>query len=458
MLYLYYYYSTYSYGKRIVAYISIPFLSWTSPIVELIGNVLYNIIGEESESENSSSNSSRRSFKFTEEPSLEDFGLDQFKVDSFVRFKNRAKFFHDIVFFIPSTIVTLLLFKIGLFENPILIIFTVLLIWATFVYILDLIYEKFYGNSSFENFLAQLTDSREYWVSISQGIIDYRMSEYRYQKEKLDAIRSKKVLILDSSMRSNLIKEFNDLDNEGDWVNRQKANLKLIWLETSKKNIISIHNPQEIPYNEFQFKWNLGDVFSYLFAEEILNKFGEVLENNFEKKLYRDESELPVPRIYIKKAIYFSLDFISTESNLIKIPNIENRKLAIKVANMSLDNFFISNSKSQDIGNLRAKEFDYDTNYYQYIEWWNEDKWLLEASTYSVHGNDKLVISIIDTALKYYPKSKSLTALLGITYLNMAEAKLEIDESELAILDFTKSAKLGNEEAINWLIENKFKV
>ena len=465
MVVLYYSYSKYSIEKRILLFILIPFLSLCSPLFEVIVALIlrssYENLKEDTEIEQT--NSSEQNINLLQ-PQMADFNIDDFKIETLNRFKNGAGVIHDLSFFIPSIGIALLLFKNEYFEYSIFLIIAIILIWYTFAKILSYIYKAFYGKFHKEGFLDQLINSRDYLKAIQKNITEFKKSEYEFKKFEIERAQGPKIAFLKASMKPQLSKDFQYFDKKGDWMNRQRVKLKLIWLESVKDTEVLVKrsgNPiSEVPKVrmdkiDFLHKWDLNDYYTYPFAEKILAEYGKVLENNKDNVLLRDESVLPVDKTFIKKAIYYSLDYLELENAFHKLEYDHNRKYLLKTINIFLDKFFVSDSDNKDaFGGGKSGIDSSDYEYLDFVDWRSEEQWLLDASIHSVNGADDTALAILGKALQFYPLSTSLISLLGITHLNIAEEKLEKNEKQLAIDSFKKAAKLGNDEAIKWLEGN----
>lgn len=160
-------------------------------------------------------------------------------------------------------------------------------------------------------------------------------------------------------VRKKLNDDFLQAEFLGDWRRKQEINLHLLWLEVLKdvysKDMLGnkksdndefVISDLSLSKIQFPLKWKLDDLFCFPFAQKILSEYGRVLAENDYEGMFKPDSILPVPKAYIRKAILFTLDFLTLDEPIYIVHDKDKRIENLKKVSMFLNLSFI------DTGNI----------------------------------------------------------------------------------------------------------
>lgn len=254
-----------------------------------------------------------------------------------------------------------------------------------------------------------------------------------------------------------------------DWQKRQKINLQILWLETIKEvdsrdfflkkkeddevqSILARLSEDKI---KFPNKWKLNDLYHAPFAQGIISDYGKVLVENGDD-LYKPESILPYPKRIIKKAIYFTLDYLNYDKPLYEIP--DKKKLADNLNGVkAFLTFFVDTTnaylpkdgfENAMVGQkLREQQPDKQEDDLLLIDWRSESDWIAAALRYGDGNEFDSALKCIERVKNINPNSKNLKGAEGLLYQYMSEYYEKYKDTDLAKEYMKKAADLDNEDA-----------
>lgn len=272
--------------------------------------------------------------------------------------------------------------------------------------------------------------------------------------------------------------QLSDAIAKGDWENRQRINLKIIWLKTIRdvervhknnltnknegKHLIPVFTEDEI---DLPTKWNLDDYYCFPFSQEIIASYRKVLVENSYKGMYKPNNILPVSKKVIRKAIYFTFDYLNKKDPIYQIEDkdklVENLDGINSLLNISFietgnDDLPKSNRENYKIGKLYDDKQDKynELNDLKLIDWRSEFDWIIKGIKYTNKELYDYAFACYNEAMRISPDNNKLKTALGITYFVMGESKYEKGEKENGIESIRMAAHYKNEEAIKWLNHN----
>lgn len=265
----------------------------------------------------------------------------------------------------------------------------------------------------------------------------------------------------------------------GDWRKRQEISLQLLWLKTlyevesnnmfrNKKGSSETTLLAKLSYEDIRFptKWKLDDFYCYPFSQEIIVAYGKILAENDYKGMFKPDSILPVPKTFIRKAILFTFDYFNLKEPMYEVTDKDKRADNLNGVNVLLDKSFI-NTENEDLPKSGVENYKVGNEFKErqkkyseiedlkLIDWRTDTNWIVRGAQYADKEQYDFSFACYDLAKKINPDNTELEIIIGTTYLIMGERYFDKGEKTLAIDYIKKSAELQNEEAIEWLKQNK---
>lgn len=264
----------------------------------------------------------------------------------------------------------------------------------------------------------------------------------------------------------------------GDWKKRQEINLQLLWLKTIKQvesmdifgkkkeenevsSLLTQLSEDEI---KFTIKWKLDDLRHFPFSQQIIAGYRKCLAEN-DYSVYKPESILPFPKHVIKKAIYFTFDYLNYDKPLYEIPDKQKRADNLNTLKFILTNNFVDTSQRDlpkeglenfNVGQQLRKEQPYkEEEDLLLIDWRSDINWIVEAVRYGDQDLFDFALACIEKAKAINPNNKDTKAVEGMLYLYMAEHYEKNNDKKFAYNYMQKAVDLDNKKAMEWLKAKK---
>ena len=178
-------------------------------------------------------------------------------------------------------------------------------------------------------------------------------------------------------IRKKLTEDLVQANFAGDWHSRQEINLKLLWLEIVKetegrgflgnrKDDLLLPMLSKLSEKDLAFpiSWKLDDDRVKLFAEKIIREYGRVLAESKYKGMYKPDNILPLPKSFIKKSIFFILDYGSYNSAPTKFENKDQLFENLNTQSRILNSYFVDTGDEdlpmETLGNMEKGKQFYD--------------------------------------------------------------------------------------------------
>lgn len=279
-------------------------------------------------------------------------------------------------------------------------------------------------------------------------------------------------------IKKKLDEELLQADFLGDWKRSQEIKLQLIWLKTireveindlygQKKNLNTEAILSSLSIDDIRFPrtWNLNDFYCFPFSQEIISAYGKVLAENDYEGFFKPDSILPVPKIFIRKAILFTFDYLNLKNPIYLIEDKDKRAETLNTVNSFLENSFIdtgneklpkSLTENYKIGSTIKNNLSVhnDVEDLELIDWRSETDWIVRGIHYADNEDYAFAFACFHHAQKINPESKEANFGISTLLLYKGEQHFENGEIELAFENINKAAKLENKEAIKWLEEH----
>lgn len=261
----------------------------------------------------------------------------------------------------------------------------------------------------------------------------------------------------------------------GDWKRRQVINLQLIWLKTlnviesrdfygNNKNRSKTLSHKDLSLDDVKIplSWKLDDFYCYQFALEIISDYGRVLADSEYKGNFKPNSILPVPKVYIRKAILYMNDYCDQTNPIYEVKDKNKLRYDLDIGQEFLEMFFVetenvdlpkSGVENFKVGTeLKEKEREYnELDNLTLVDWLSESDWMIRGIHYSDKGLYDYAFACFDKAKNINPSSVDLKTVISIVYFGKGEHHYNNGEIELAFESIKKAAELKNEEAVKWL-------
>lgn len=265
----------------------------------------------------------------------------------------------------------------------------------------------------------------------------------------------------------------------GNWKKKQEANLQLLWLktilETEKKKLLNrpgtyhednLINSLTFEIIKFPKTWQINDITSYPFAHHILAEYRKILLNKEYKGIFKPESLLPLPKIYIKKAILFTFDYINLKDPVYSIPDKENLADNLNTISVLLDNFIDTNGmalpnsgiNNYKIGiSIKEESKEKEISELNLIDWRTESNWIAHGVRYAENGLYEYAFACFDQVKKINPSNQEINNVISFTYFYKGEELYHKGEFEAGLIDIKKAANMNNKDALKWLEKSENK-
>lgn len=270
---------------------------------------------------------------------------------------------------------------------------------------------------------SQRTQKAPYFLLKQKLDEELIQANFSSNKKKIQEINLQK-LWLDS------IKSVESVDLVGSTLDEDKINFEL----------------SKLTGEELKFPTNLkfDDLYHFPFIMNIIREFGKYIAEDKSGGYFTSELELPFPKKFIKKAIYFWFDYSNIEKPLYEVRDKGLFAGNLNMLLISLDSKFIDTSEKElpkgrienIIAGSEASEKQMDSpeeENLDLIDWLDDEGWLIKGVKYAENGQLDLAIHCYKKSLEFNAFNVRTLHCMGLAYRKKDEFPKAMEAYERAL-------------------------